>query len=238
MFTNIPKWSNIIKLNINQCLKGNIYKKLTLSQLGIDSNNLTDLKLEFNNLPIDKNYKNIKSNKAIKCNKITVDVSDFDNFKFYYNNLYSYNMKGNYNSSDENYDTINSSIVNKDFVNLITQITAMTVFNNNSIKKLDLSLYQIRLMCFPKYNYQFLEKFHTHNKDFICNYIVNKSNINGGDYKLYNSNHTKLYDNQLNSNDILIHDDKNLYHKISNLTNDTNCIGYYDLLSFNYKIIK
>ena len=240
--SKIPNWNKILKLHINR-LDGNIYHKLNLIDIGCDINKFNALRLSYNNLPIDKDYPlNTKHpTRFRRYANFNIDVSNKDLFKFTQNHVYTFSQEvDDFRKKERIFQPIESYIIDDNLFQLMTQIIGLTLFFNVSIKKINLSIHQVRLITYPEINADNApEGIHRDGADYIVSaLILNKNNINNGETTIYDKTKTPLYKTKLELGEFIFQEDRELWHDISPISTSENYLGYRDILGFDLKIIE
>ena len=136
-----PNWNIISKIKFNKCKEGNIYQKLNLNNIGVDLNKFNLLRLSYNNLPIDKDYpfKNDKPTRFRRYSNFNLDVVDCDTLVFNQINQNMFNQDvDDFRNKTRAFTTMEKTVINDTFYQLMGQIVGLTLFSNPSIKKMNI----------------------------------------------------------------------------------------------------
>ena len=111
---------------------------------------------------------------------------------FFESGLNDYYSKsyGDYRKEERVFPLLESSYIkNKFVVDLISKSASMAIINNkNNINELDISLHQVRQICYPNIlSHNSPEGIHRDGADYIISALVmNRKNIEGGESIIYN----------------------------------------------------
>lgn len=200
----------------------------------------------FNDLPIDlKNSRGFPT----RCRKYANYVVDI-NRKYIDHTSININYTGkqtftqNVNDDRKNarkFECIDKNIRNMYFFNEFLKNSIYLTINNSDIipEKLNLHVHQIRQICYPYVDsHNSPEGVHRDGSDFIISaYVINRSNIVGGESMVYDKDKKLIYKKILHSDNGIFQDDKELYHYVTPIQSDDNYIGYRDILGIDISII-
>ena len=240
---------SFVPLNIinNVKFKNNKYLYLNPrnfpSPVGIDKYVLMN---SFNSLPIDlKNSRGFPTRCRRYANYIVdIDKKYIDHTSI--NIIYTGKQTFIQNVEDDRknprkFECIDKNIKDMYFFNEFLKHSVYLVLNNIETipEKLNLHVHQIRQICYPYTDsHNSPEGIHKDGSDFIISaYIINRSNIIGGESMIYDSDKKLLYKNTLNIDNGIFQDDKNLYHYVTPIQSVDNHIGYRDILGIDIDII-
>jgi len=224
-------------------LENKKYLLFTPKSLNIITPDINRLKFlqSYNNLPIDlKNENGIPTrlrryanyNVDINNNYFDIQYTGKDTFK--QNVPDSRRVKRTFELIENEY------IYDKFIIDLIERCTTLTIFNSEKIpKSLNISLHQVRQICYPYIeSHNSPEGIHQDGVDFIVSALVlNKKNITGGKSFIYNKNKRILHIKNLNQDEGIFQDDKDLWHYVTPISSINNYIGYRDILGIDISII-
>ena len=244
-----PNYNKIINLNFKKCPQNNIYNKFNLNQLGLPIEKFNKLRLSYNNLPIDENYPGYNNTKIPtrfrRYSEFQADIHNKNLITFCKNENYQFSQNvDDFRKKVRTFQPMESKVLNNSFFQLLTQIIGLTIYNypNNNLKKLNISIHQVRLLSYPHLNIHSdnsPEGIHRDGADYIVSALVlNKYNITNGISSIYDSNKNLIYKTQLQQGEFIFQEDKNLWHDISKIKYKENFIGYRDILGFDIKIIE
>lgn len=213
------------------------------SPVGIDKYVLMN---SFNSLPIDlKNSRGFPT----RCRRYANYIVDIDKKYIDHTSInIIYTGKQNFSQNVEDdrknprkFECIDKNIKDMYFFNEFLKHSVYLVLNNIETipEKLNLHVHQIRQICYPYTDsHNSPEGIHKDGSDFIISaYIINRSNIIGGESMIYDSDKKLLYKNTLNIDNGIFQDDKNLYHYVTPIQSVDNHIGYRDILGIDIDII-
>ena len=79
---------------------------------------------------------------------------------------------------------------------------------------------------------------HRDGSDFLITaYVINRSNILGGESMIYDKDKKLIYKKLLYSDNGIFQNDKDLYHYVTPIQSDGNYVGYRDILGIDIDII-
>lgn len=200
----------------------------------------------FNNLPIDlKNSRGFPTrcrryaNYNVDINKKCIDHTSI-------NIVYTGKQKFTQNVDDNRkiprkFDYIDTNIRNMYFIREFLKHSVHLTLNNCDVmpEKLEIHLHQVRQICYPYVDsHNSPEGIHKDGSDFIISaYIINRSNIIGGESMIYDNDKNVIYKNILYTDNGIFQDDKKLYHYVTPIKSVNNYIGYRDILGIDIDII-
>ncbi len=235
--TNLNK--NLVK-KLKYIDTNNLYTKLNISDLGINMNDLSKLKLSYNNLPIDSDYPDkltVPTRYRRHC-RFNINITDNNiHIKQNHCNKFKQNVTDFRNNTRE-FKPIEQSTIDNYFVGLISQIISLSHYFNPIIKKYILDIHQVRLLSFQDISSDNSpEGIHKDGADYIISaMIINKHNIYNDTSLIYDKNKSEIYRCNLDVGDFIFQDDVNLWHDILPIKSCKNYIGYRDILGFDLKI--
>lgn len=213
------------------------------SPVGIDKYVLMN---SFNDLPIDlKNSREFPT----RCRRYANYIVDIDKKYIDHTSInIIYTGKQNFSQivnddrkNPRKFECIDKNIRDMYFFNEFLKHSVYLVLNNIETipEKLNLHVHQVRQICYPYTDsHNSPEGIHKDGSDFIISaYIINRSNIIGGESMIYDSDKKLLYKNTLNIDNGIFQDDKNLYHYVTPIQSVDNHIGYRDILGIDISII-
>ena len=233
---------SFIPLNIvnNIKFKNNKYLHLNShifpSPIGIDKYKLIN---SFNDLPID-----LKNDKGFPTRCRRYASYDVEICKKYIdhtsmNIIYTGNQVFSQNVDDDRqiprkFECIDKNIRNMSFFREFLKHSVYLTINNSDFipNKLELSVHQVRQICYPYIDsHNSPEGIHKDGSDFLITaYVINRSNIIGGESMIYDNNKKLIHKKILHSGDGIFQDDKNLYHYVTPIQSVDNHIGFRDIL--------
>ena len=183
-------------------------------------------KSSFQTLPTDKYYNN-KRNRAFSMLKIDKNIIQIvGNLKFYQSEIYN-NFNGNklrdYDNINENllYDNLFHDMI-KTFMNKVNE--EFKEYNNL------LQIHQIRVYANQSEIDLVPEGIHQDGFNMIGICCVNRSNIDGGISNIYNNEKDIIYSDELKENEMIIINDRKLFHDVSAIKlKNNNLEGYRDV---------
>lgn len=238
-----PNWDKIMKHTFNRCRRGHIYHKFNLEALGLDIQDFSQLRLSYNNLPIDTYYP-IKNDQPVRFRKYARFTADLVNNKNFlvtqqHSNNFIQEVK-DFRNQPRRFMPMDQNILSGPFSQLLAQILGLIVYEKPNIKQIDISTHQIRSISYPNIpSDNAPEGIHQDGADYIVSALVfNKENIRNDISRIYNLEKELLWETVLEPGDFIFQDDKNLWHDIKPFQNTGNYLGYRDILGFDFKIIK
>jgi len=240
---------SFVPLNIVNNIKFKNNKYLYLnprnfpSPVGIDKYILIN---SFNSLPIDlKNSRGFPTRCRRYANYIVdIDKKYIDHTSI--NIIYTGKQNFSQNVDDDRknprkFECIDKNIRNMYFFKEFLKHSIYLTINNSNIipEKLNLHVHQIRQICYPYVDsHNSPEGVHKNGSDFIISaYVINRSNIVGGESMIYDNDKKLIYKNTLNIDNGIFQDDKSLYHYVTPIQSVDNLIGYRDILGIDIDII-
>lgn len=213
------------------------------SPVGIDKYILMN---SFNDLPIDlKNSRGFPTrcrryaNYNVKICKKYIDHTSI-NIIYTGKQTFTQNVDDN-RKNPRKFECIDKNIRDMYFFNEFLKHSVYLTINNSDIipEKLNLHVHQVRQICYPYVDsHNSPEGIHKDGSDFIISaYIINRSNIIGGESMIYDIDKKLLYKNTFNIDNGIFQDDKNLYHYVTPIQSVDNRIGYRDILGIDIDII-
>ena len=212
------------------------------SPVGIDKYLLMN---SFNDLPIDlKNSRGFPT-KCRKYANYNVEICKKFNFisiDWIYTGKQTFTQNVDDNRKNpRKFECIDKNIRNMHFFNEFLKHSIYSTINNNDIipEKLNLHVHQVRQICYPYVDsHNSPEGIHKDGSDFIISaYVINRSNIVGGESMIYDNDKKLIHKKLLHSNNGIFQDDKNLYHYVTPIKSVDNHIGYRDILGIDINII-
>lgn len=213
------------------------------SPVGVDKYILMN---SFNSLPID--FKNSRgfptrcrryANYIVDINKKYIEHTSI-NINYTGKQTFTQNVDDN-RKNPRKFECIDKNIRNMHFFNEFLKNSVYLTINNSNIipEKLNLHVHQIRQICYPYVDsHNSPEGVHKDGSDFIISaYVINRSNIVGGESMIYDNDKKLIYKNLLHSDNGIFQDDKSLYHYVTPIQSVDNCIGYRDILGIDIDII-
>ena len=240
---------SFVPLNIVNNIKFKNNKYLYLnprnfpSPVGIDKYILIN---SFNSLPIDlKNSRGFPTRCRRYANYIVdIDKKYIDHTSI--NIIYTGKQNFSQNVDDDRknprkFECIDKNIRNMYFFKEFLKHSIYLTINNSNIipEKLNLHVHQIRQICYPYVDsHNSPEGIHKDGSEFIISaYVINRSNIVGGESMIYDNDKKLIYKNTLNIDNGIFQDDKSLYHYVTPIQSVDNLIGYRDILGIDIDII-
>lgn len=240
---------SFVPLNIVNNIKFKKDKFLNLNSRNFPSpvgNDKYILINSFNNLPIDlKNDTGIPT----RCRRYANYIVDIDknyidniliNLKYTNKQTFIQNVNDN-RKNPRKFKCIDKNIRNMYFFDEFLKHSIYLTINNSNIipEKLNLHVHQIRQICYPYIDsHNSPEGIHKDGSDFIISaYVINRSNIVGGETMIYDKNKKLIYKNLLHGDNGIFQDDKDLYHYVTPIQSVDNHIGYRDILGIDIDII-
>ena len=142
---------------------------------------------------------------------------------------------------ERKFELIENKYIRDNFIlNLIEKSTILTILNSeNKINKLDISLHQIRQICYPNVDsHNSPEGIHRDGADYIISALVmNRSNIDGGESIIYDKDKNIVFNKILYPKEGIFQEDKNLWHYVTPIKSKGEYIGYRDILGIDIKVI-
>ena len=223
--------------------KNKNYVLFTPKKLGIMTNKLSVLYFlqSYNNLAIDIKNKNGFPTRLRRYANYNVDVNDND-FEILYTgkNTFKQDVPDG-RRVQRKFELIENKYIRDNFIlNLIEKSTILTILNSeNKINKLDISLHQIRQICYPYVDsHNSPEGIHRDGADYIISALVmNRSNIDGGESIIYDKDKNILFKKILYPKEGIFQEDKNLWHYVTPIKSNGEYIGYRDILGIDIKVI-
>ena len=213
------------------------------SPVGVDKYVLMN---SFNDLPIDlKNPRGLPTrcrryaNYNVEICKKYIDHTSI-NIIYTGKQIFSQNVDDD-RKNPRKFQCIDKNIRNMHFFTEFLKHSVYLTINNSDIipENLELSVHQIRQICYPFIDsHNSPEGIHKDGSDFLITaYVINRSNIVGGESMIYDEDKKLMYKNILHSDNGIFQDDKNLYHYVTPIQSDGNYVGYRDILGIDISII-
>jgi len=223
--------------------KNKNYVLFTPKKLGIMTNKLSILYFlqSYNNLEIDIKNKNGFPTRLRRYANYNVDINDND-FEIIYTgkNTFKQDVPDS-RMVERKFELIENKYIRDNFIlNLIEKSTILTILNSeNKINKLDISLHQIRQICYPNVDsHNSPEGIHRDGADYIISALVmNRSNIDGGESIIYDKDKNIVFNKILYPKEGIFQEDKNLWHYVTPIKSKGEYIGYRDILGIDIKVI-
>ena len=234
---------NPLFLSNVKLFKDKQYLKFNSEALGLISNrsNNLDFLLSYNNLPIDITNKQGFPTRLRRYANFNVKINEKD-YEIYYTgkNKFKQNVPDSRKVLRE-FKLLENKYIKDEFIlKLISKLSAMTIINSNiKINKLDISLHQVRQICYPNVqSHNSPEGIHQDGVDFIVSALVmNRTNIKGGESILYDVYKNEIYRTILYSGEGIFQEDRKLWHFVTPIKSIDNCVGYRDILGIDISII-
>lgn len=209
----------------------NMFKKHNLNFLFEEYNCKPSnfLKDSFNYLDLDKYY-NLERFRAFSLINIKNDKPKICGDLKFYQSL-NYNKYNGNNIRD--YKNLDSNILNdssfkkyvkffKDKVNLETKSEIEYI-----------QVHQIRVNAYSDLTNLVPEGIHQDGFNMVAILVINRENIKGGINNIYDNSKKLIYNKMLNDGDMIILNDNNLYHDVTNICiEDKDNVGYRDVFIF------
>ena len=209
----------------------NMFKKYNLNFLYKEYNYQPSqiLKDSFNRLDKDKYY-NLERFRAFSLLNIENDKPKIcGNLKFYQSLNYN---KYNGNNLRE-YKNINSNILNDNTFKKYIKIFKEKVTIETKEKPKYIQIHQIRVNTYNDLTDLVPEGIHQDGFNMIAILVINRENINGGINNIYDESKKIIYSKKLLEGDMVILNDNNLYHDVTNIyKKDKDKVGYRDVFVF------
>lgn len=206
----------------------------------------------FDNLPVDTYLdENDPPKRLRRYSQCVVDVRDptqhkiqLENHKIYKQNVCDTRGTPRYFEPIEE-----KTMLNKFLTDMIGQTTALSVLfythrhdkdiRRSPIKKVIVDVHQVRQMVYPGHvSTNSPEGIHRDGADCIVSaFVLNRVNITGGDSVVYNTQKTPMYITTLNPGFGLFQEDRELYHFVTGIHSQNNCIGYRDIIGLDFKYV-
>lgn len=206
----------------------------------INENNNNLLKLSYNNLSIDLVNENNIPIRLRKFAKFKINIDNTQNkFDIYHINCNKFKQNVNdFRKNERIFDFIDESVLKSEFIiNFIGQISSYAYLDKNdiNIKNINVSLHQVRQICYPGIeSHNSPEGIHRDGADYIVSaFIINKSNISGGNSIIYDKNKKEIFKKELNEYEGIFQEDKKLWHYVEPINSINNKIGYRDILGLD-----
>ena len=204
-----------------------IFKKRDLNfEISMDISNkdiLTKkIKNSFNNIPKDEFYKNkrYRAYSLIDINNLKI-IGDLNFYQSDYYNSYNGNLLRKYDNIDE------SLLQDTSFKNLIKIFKDYVTFCNF------IQVHQMRVYASDNYVNLVPEGIHQDGFNVIAIICIHRENIIGGVSNIYNNSKNIIYSKQMEEGEMIILNDRKMYHDVSNiLLNDKDKEGYRDVFVF------
>tara|TARA_Y100000816_G_scaffold207851_1_gene153720 strand:+ start:187 stop:2049 length:1863 start_codon:yes stop_codon:yes gene_type:complete len=243
---NICKQRGVLRIslmhynNLDECISIvsalNLFKKIESSfrfTLDYKYKNLVSHKLSksFDNLSIDKYY-NIKRGRGFSL----VKVDDLDKLEIIGDlNFYQSESYNNYNGNVlRKYSNLSEDILDDELFKYLVQTFKEQVDKVSPVVTRYIQVHQIRVYANNLSTNLVPEGIHQDGYNFIAITCINRKNIRGGLNNVYASDKTiKCYSTSLNEGEILILNDRKMFHDVTNIElNNLNELGYRDIFVF------
>jgi hypothetical protein len=214
----------------------NLFKKIESSfrfTLDYKYKNLVSHKLSksFDNLSIDKYY-NIKRGRGFSL----VKVDNLDKLEIIGDlNFYQSESYNNYNGNVlRKYSNLSEDILDDELFKYLVQTFKEQVDKVSPVITRYIQVHQIRVYANNLSTNLVPEGIHQDGFNFIAISCINRKNIRGGLNNVYDSDKTiKCYSTSLNEGEILILNDRKMFHDVTNIElNNLNEVGYRDIFVF------
>ena len=243
---NICKKQGVLRIslmhynNLDECKSIvsalNSFKKIESSftfKLDQKYKNLVSHKLSksFDNLSIDKYY-NIKRGRGFSLLK----VDNFDKLEIIGDlNFYQSEIYNNYNGNVlRKYTNLNTDILDDELFKYFVKTFKEQIDKVSPVVTKYIQVHQIRVYANNLSTNLVPEGIHQDGFNFIAITCINRKNIIGGLNNVYDSIKTiKCYSTSLNEGEILILNDRKMFHDVTNIElNNLNEVGYRDIFVF------
>lgn len=238
--TKLHRFRKPIIQKLSGINRNQVFSKLNLRDFDIDLNDLSKLRLSFNDLPIDTYY---PENKEIpgryrRYASFHININkDIINIEQIYKNNFSQNVT-DFRSDIRYFEPIRDNIVKNQLIPLFVPPLSLAHYFNPDTREYKLDVHQVRLLSFnnqPSDNAP--EGIHQDGADYIISALVlNKHNIENDTSIIYDKNKKEIYRTNLGTGDFIFQDDVNLWHDITPINAANNCTGYRDIIGFDIKI--
>ena len=214
----------------------NLFKKIESSfrfTLDYKYKNLVSHKLSksFDNLSIDKYY-NIKRGRGFSL----VKVDDLNKLEIVGDlNFYQSESYNNYNGNVlRKYSNLSEYILDDELFKYLVQTFKEQVDKVSPVVTRYIQVHQIRVYANNLSTNLVPEGINQDGFNFIAISCINRKNIRGGLNNVYDSDKTiKCYSTSLNEGEILILNDRKMFHDVTNIElNNLNEVGYRDIFVF------
>ncbi len=214
-----------------------------INSLNINCIDLNKIKYSFNWLKIDEYHNNSPPTRLRKYFNIDVDMSNVEKYHIKYNhnnNIFEQQVEDNRNMPRK-FALIDDKILYSHFITSFICQTSSLVKNIENINKLNISIHQIRQICYPNtISENSPEGIHQDGADYIVSaLVINHNNLKGGISKIYDSNKNIIDAVILKEKELIFQNDKTLYHYITPVEcyND-NYLGFRDIIGLDINIIE
>lgn len=240
----------------NRILINNLYKaykkkkcfSVNLGEHLISSNEKYLIKNSFNYLPVDKdNDEYIKTIKNLdyvpptrfrRYANLDVDISD---------NIAKINLNSDKLSFSQNvndfrkeprkFELIDVNILSTYFFSNLIANSAFLVNKISNKKNLNISVHQIRQVCYPNFNSENSpEGIHRDGSNFIISaFVINKSNVKGGESIIYEQDKKNIaFATVLEKNHALFQEDENYWHYVNSIScKNDDYVGFRDIFGLD-----
>ena len=131
------------------------------------------------------------------------------------------------------YKNINSNILNDNTFKKYIKIFKEKVTIETKEKPKYIQIHQIRVNTYNDLTDLVPEGIHQDGFNMIAILVINRENINGGINNIYDESKKIIYSKKLLEGDMVILNDNNLYHDVTNIyKKDKDKVGYRDVFVF------
>ena len=241
--TKLHNFSKPVIQKLSKIDRNHIFSKLNLRDFDIDIDDLSKLRLSFNDLPIDTYYPENKEipSRYRRYASFQININqDVINVKQIYKNNFSQNVV-DFRSFMRYFEPIKEDIIKEQLIQLFVPPLSLTHYFNQKPEQCEykLDVHQVRLLSFanqPSDNAP--EGIHQDGADYIISaMILNKHNIENDTSVIYDENKKEIFRTNLNTGDFIFQDDIKLWHDIKPINAVGNYNGYRDIIGFDISIL-
>lgn len=233
--------------NKKKCFSVNLGEQLISSKEEYLINN------SFNYLPIDKNndeliktFKNLNYVPPTRFRRYAnLDVNISNNIAEINLNIdkLSFSQKVNdFRKEPRTFELIDVNVLSTCFFSNLIANTAFLVNKISDKKNLNISVHQVRQICYPEFNSDNSpEGIHRDGANFIISaFVINKSNVKGGKSIVYEEDKSNIVlSTILDKNEALFQEDEKYWHYVNPIScKNENYIGIRDIFGLDINYLK
>ena len=197
----------------------------------------------FNDLPPDKYIPNNPVTRSRKYANIKINVTDNYEYVLKYNgnNIFRQEVDDN-RGVKRQFELIDPYHINQAWIlNFMTQISALSVLNNNyykddtRIREIDVHLHQVRQTTYPEISsHNSPEGIHRDGCDYIVSaLVIMRNNITGGESIIYDKNKKTKYRAILDDQEGIYQEDTEQWHYVTPIQRIGDGLGFRDVLGID-----
>lgn len=239
---SLPSLSTSCITKLLQTQSKEIYKKCNLADFNIDVDQLCNLRLSYNHLPIDTYHSSQASSDAVAyptrfrryaCLGMQIFPDRLLHITPKTDPVFTQDVM-DARKHPRVFDAIQPHIL-EDILPIASHVMALVHLYEPHHTTYDVSVHQVRLLSYTgSTSDNAPEGMHQDGADYIVSAMVlNKHNIHNDTSIIYDEHRQPLYRTSLDEGEFLFQDDTQLWHDITPIYNQPGYVGYRDILGFD-----